>query len=105
MVQGVFLNFQKNEDINLSVNDPFSEMKNLRLLKIWNGDFFGKAKYLSNQLALLEWHECPLNCLPSEFESDKLVELKMHSSRIKQLWTGVKVRSLLVFCMYIVEYI
>ncbi|XP_021814679.1 TMV resistance protein N-like [Prunus avium] len=87
-VQGVYLNFQKNEEINLSVNDPFSEMKNLRLLKIWNGDFFGKANYLSNQLALLEWHECPLNYLPSEFESDKLVELKMHSSRIKQLWTG-----------------
>ncbi|ONH89631.1 hypothetical protein PRUPE_8G005600 [Prunus persica] len=97
VVQGVFLNFQKNEDINLSVNDPFSEMKNLRLLKIWNGDFFGKAKYLSNQLALLEWHECPLNCLPSEFESDKLVELKMHSSRIKQLWTGVKHWSRLTF--------
>lgn len=101
-MQGVFLNFEKEQEIR--VNDPFSEMKKLKYLKIWNGNFSGNTKYLSNELALLEWHACPLNSLPSGFESDKLVELKLHSSCIKQLWTGEKVRSQLVFWMYILEY-
>ncbi|KAB2623842.1 TMV resistance protein N-like [Pyrus ussuriensis x Pyrus communis] len=94
-VQGVFLNFEKEQEIR--VNDPFSEMKKLKYLKIWNGNFSGNTKYLSNELALLEWHECPLNSLPSGFESDKLVELKIHSSCIKQLWTGEKCWSRLTF--------
>lgn len=103
-MQGVFLNFEKEKEIKLRVNDLFSEMKNLKYLKIWNGNFSGNTKYLSNELVLLEWHECPLNSLTSGFESDRLVELKMHSSCIKQLWTGEKVRSQLVFWMYILEY-
>ncbi|XP_008375888.3 TMV resistance protein N isoform X1 [Malus domestica] len=96
-VQGVFLNFEKEKEIKLRVNDPFSEMKKLKYLKIWNGNFSVNTKYLSNELALLEWHECPLNSLPSGFESDKLVELKMNSSCIKQLWTGEKRWSRLTF--------
>ncbi|CAL2278754.1 unnamed protein product [Prunus armeniaca] len=65
-------------------------MNNLRLLKIWNGNFHGNIEYLSNELQFLEWHECPLNSLPSDFESDKLVELNLYSSRIEQLWEGEK---------------
>ncbi|VVA15143.1 PREDICTED: TMV resistance [Prunus dulcis] len=65
-------------------------MENLRLLKIWNGNFHGNIEYLSNELQFLEWHECPLNSLPSDFESDKLVELNLYSSRIEQLWEGEK---------------
>lgn len=74
-------------------------MDNLRLLKIWNGNFHGNIEYLSNEL---QWHECPLNSLASDFESDKLVELNLCSSRIEQLWEGEKVRSLiLIVCMFI----
>ncbi|KAI5314301.1 hypothetical protein L3X38_043477 [Prunus dulcis] len=65
-------------------------MENLRLLKIWNGNFHGNIEYLSNELQFLEWHECPLNSLPSDFESDKLVELNLYSSRIEQLCEGEK---------------
>lgn len=91
---------KKKKEVNLNVN-AFSKMENLRLLKIWNGNFHGNIEYLSNELQFLEWHERPLNSLPSDFESDKLVELNLYSSRIEQLWEGEKVRSLiLILCMY-----
>lgn len=72
--------------------DSFSKMSNLRLLRICNVAPPGSIEYLSNELQLLEWHACPLNSLPSNFQSDKLVELKMHLSRVKQLWNGNEVR-------------
>ncbi|XP_016650463.1 PREDICTED: TMV resistance protein N-like [Prunus mume] len=104
-IESIFLKFPKKEEVlapknkkevNLNVN-AFSKMDNLRLLKIWNGNFHGNIEYLSNELQFLEWHECPLNSLPSDFESDKLVELNLYSSRIEQLWEGEKCWSMLQF--------
>ena len=96
----------------------FSKMKNLRLLKIGNEkppeDFINGAvklpkdlnkgkvqfpkglSYLSNELRVIEWHGYHLNCLPTNFQPNKLVELRMHCSRIKQLWKGNMVRLLLM---------
>ncbi|KAB2626685.1 TMV resistance protein N-like [Pyrus ussuriensis x Pyrus communis] len=89
-VQSILLNLPKEEEVNLNVKDPFLKIERLRLLKIWNGTFFGNINYLSNELALLELDSCPLNTLSSNYESDKLVELRMHSSCIKQIWKGAK---------------
>ncbi|ONH89628.1 hypothetical protein PRUPE_8G005400 [Prunus persica] len=86
-IEGIFLNLPKQEEIHLNA-DSFSKMSNLRLLRICNVASPGSIEYLSNELQLLEWHACPLNYLPSKFQSDKLVELKMHLSRVKQLWNG-----------------
>ncbi|ONH89630.1 hypothetical protein PRUPE_8G005500 [Prunus persica] len=86
-IEGIFLNLPKQEKIHLNA-DSFSKMSNLRLLRICNVASPGSVEYLSNELQLLEWHACPLNYLPSNFQSDKLVELKMHLSRVKQLWNG-----------------
>ena len=98
--------------------EAFSKMKNLRLLKIGNEkpskDFlngtmqlpkdFNKGKvqlpkglnYLSNELRVIEWHRYHLKCIPTNFQPNKLVELRMHSSGIKQLWKGNMVRLLLM---------
>ena len=94
--------------------EAFSKMKNLRLLKIGNEkspeDFingtmqlpkdFNKGKvqlseglsYLSNELRVIEWHGYHLKCIPTNFQPNKLVELRMHCSSIKQLWIGIMVR-------------
>ena len=92
--------------------EAFSKMKNLRLLKIGNEkppkDFInGTVKlpkvqfpkglsYLSNELRVIEWHGYHLKCLPTNFQPNNLVELRMHCSSIKQLWKENMVRLLLM---------
>ena len=98
--------------------EAFSKMKILRLLKISSdklprGFINGtmqlqkdliRAKvqlpqglnYLSNELRLLKWHGCQLKCLPTNFQLNKLVELRMRCSGIKQLWNGNMVRFLVM---------
>ncbi|XP_030932985.1 TMV resistance protein N-like isoform X2 [Quercus lobata] len=109
MVKGIMVNIPIQKVEHLSA-EAFSMMKNLRLLKISSEklpeDFIngtmqlpkdlirGKVQlpqglsYLSNELRLLEWHGYHLKCLPTNFQLNKLVELRMHSSGIEQLWNG-----------------
>ena len=109
------LPIQKVEHLS---TEAFSKMKNLRLLKIGSGklpkDFIngtmklskdlnrGKVQfpeglsYLSNELRVIEWLGYHLKCLPTNFQPNKLVELRMHCSGIKQLWKGNMVRLLLM---------
>ncbi|XP_040995190.1 TMV resistance protein N-like [Juglans microcarpa x Juglans regia] len=85
VVEGIVLNlpFQKEENLNA---ETFSKMKKLRLLKIRYGQLPEDLSYLSNELRLLEWFGYPLKSFPSTFQPDKLVELRMPCSQIKQLW-------------------
>ncbi|KAK4573880.1 hypothetical protein RGQ29_031723 [Quercus rubra] len=103
-VEGIMVNIPIQKVEHLSA-EAFSKMKNLRLLKISseiiNGTMQlpkdlirGKVQlpqglsYLSNELRFLEWHGYHLKCLPTNFQLNKLVELRMHCSGIKQLWNG-----------------
>ncbi|PON97453.1 TIR-NBS-LRR-like protein [Trema orientale] len=96
-VQGLFLSWNGEEKVVLLNADPFSEMKNIRLLKICNVYFSGCPQYdLSKKLRLLEWHGYPLETLPSSFRPDKLVELTMPNSRIEKLWKETEVYEKLV---------
>ena len=117
LVEGIMLNIPIQKVENLSA-EAFSKMKNLGLLKISSEklleDFIngnmqlpkglikGKVQlpqglsYLSNKLRLLEWHGYHLKCLPTNFQLNKLVELRMHCSGIKQLWNGNMVRFLVM---------
>ena len=49
------------------------------------------SKFLSNNLRDLYWHGYPLKSFPSNFHPEKLVELNMCFSRLKQPWEGKKV--------------
>ncbi|PRQ21566.1 putative P-loop containing nucleoside triphosphate hydrolase, leucine-rich repeat domain, L [Rosa chinensis] len=89
-VQSILLQRRTKDDVVHSVNDSFTNMDRLRLLKIWNVKFAGNINYLSKKLQFLEWDECPLDSFPSDFQPDNLVELQMHSSCLKQLWRGKK---------------
>ena len=101
--------------------EAFLNMKKLRLLKIGNVQhpkdfikgnvqpskdlFRGNVQllqglsYLSNELRVLEWHGYHLKSMPTNFQPNKLVELRMCFSGIKQLWIGIMVRfSLIQMC-------
>ncbi|RDX76298.1 TMV resistance protein N, partial [Mucuna pruriens] len=58
--------------------DALSKMNRLELLILNKLNFSGNLNYLSNE------------CLPSSFHPDKLVELILPYSNIKQLWEGRK---------------
>ncbi|KAM5575889.1 hypothetical protein ABKV19_014699 [Rosa sericea] len=89
-VQSIFLKCRTEDDVVHSSDDAFSNMDRLRLLRICNLKFSGNIRYLSNELQYLEWHKCPLDFFPSDFQPDKLTEVRMYDSRIKQLWRGKK---------------
>ncbi|XP_024165351.2 uncharacterized protein LOC112172298 isoform X2 [Rosa chinensis] len=107
-VQGVYLSVLEKEKIQLKA-DPFLNMRKLRLLKICNVNLVDvRFEYLSNKLRLLEWHECPLESLPSSFRPDKLVELKLPNSRIETLWNQRLCLEKLIlmdlsYCQYLVK--
>ncbi|KAG4390261.1 hypothetical protein GLYMA_06G260100v4 [Glycine max] len=76
--------------------DALSTMSSLKLLYLgyWNVgfeiNFSGTLAKLSNELGYLSWEKYPFECLPPSFEPDKLVELRLPYSNIKQLWEGTK---------------
>ena len=94
------LPIQKMEHLHA---EAFSKMKNLRLLKIGNEkfqqDFINgtmqlpkSLNHLSDELRVIEWHGYPFKSMPTSFQPNKLVELRMHCNRIKHLWKGIMVR-------------
>ncbi|XP_031262885.1 TMV resistance protein N-like [Pistacia vera] len=71
----------------------FSNMSNLRLLRICKVQLPEGLEYLSNNLRLLEWFGYPLQTLPSILQLDKIVELKLPYSHISQLWKETKLKT------------
>ncbi|XP_037493786.1 protein SUPPRESSOR OF npr1-1, CONSTITUTIVE 1-like [Jatropha curcas] len=47
-------------------------------------------EFLSDELRYLHWDGYPLRSMPSNFQAEKLVELNLAYSNVKQLWTGVQ---------------
>ena len=71
-------------------------MKKLRLLKInfkqpQHGCIRGNVQlpkslsYLSDELRIIEWHKYPFESMPTSFQPNKLVELKMHCGLINRI--------------------
>ncbi|XP_004310255.1 PREDICTED: uncharacterized protein LOC101295301 [Fragaria vesca subsp. vesca] len=94
-VQSIYLECSTGDNVVHSIDNAFSNMDRLRLLKIWNLKCSGNIRYISNKLQYLEWHECPLDSFPSDFQPEKLVEVHMPFSRIIQLWRGTQGWSML----------
>ena len=111
VVEGIKLNTPIEIEEHLSA-EAFSKMKKLRLLKIGYEQppqdlIRGPVQlpqglsYLSNELRAIDWHGYPLKSMPTSFQPNKLVELRMHYSDIKQLWKGIMVRfSLMQMCFF-----
>ena len=91
-VEGIVLKTPAIKKEHLSV-EAFSKMTNLRFLKIRGPIQLPQGlNYLSNELRVIDWHGYPLKSLPTSFQPNNLVELRMHCSDIKQLWKGIMVR-------------
>ncbi|KAG6620988.1 hypothetical protein I3842_Q046300 [Carya illinoinensis] len=90
-IEGIVLNSPVQDELHLN-SDVFSEMKNLRLLKIIGNVHLSQGiSYLSTELRVMEWHGYPLKSLPMSFRPpDKLVELSMCCSHIAELWKGIE---------------
>ncbi|GAU48636.1 hypothetical protein TSUD_86190 [Trifolium subterraneum] len=71
--------------------DGLAQMSRLKLLRLFGLNFSGSLNFLSSELEYLNWNKYPFTCLPSRFESDKLVELILRGSSIRKLWEGTKV--------------
>ncbi|MED6131540.1 hypothetical protein PIB30_010586 [Stylosanthes scabra] len=65
-------------------------MSHLKLLILREVNFSGCLDFLSNELGYLDWEDYPFTCLPSSFQPNKLVNLMLHHSNIKELWQGIK---------------
>ncbi|KAM7473451.1 hypothetical protein LguiB_020694 [Lonicera macranthoides] len=63
-------------------------MTELRLLEIHNACIPKGPDYLPDELRWIDWDKYPSNALPAMFEADALVGLRLHCSRLKQLWEG-----------------
>ncbi|GJW08788.1 NB-ARC domains-containing protein, partial [Tanacetum coccineum] len=79
---------QEQVEMDDSIDDPycFSIMKRLKFLRISNVRFPQGLSYLSNNLRILEWFECSLKSLPSNFKPTHIYELEMCYSQLKTLW-------------------
>ncbi|XP_068494505.1 disease resistance-like protein CSA1 [Phaseolus vulgaris] len=59
-------------------DDSLKMMKDLKILTVRNGHFFGSPQHLPNNLRLLDWMKYP-SSLPSSFQPKKLVVLNLSS--------------------------
>lgn len=71
-----------------------------KLLVLWGGDFSRSLNYLSNELGYLHWKKYPFEFLPPSFQLDKLVELYIPLSNIKQLWKDIKVLQIFILSVF-----
>ncbi|GKF31609.1 NB-ARC domains-containing protein, partial [Tanacetum coccineum] len=79
---------QEKVEMDDFIDDPycFSIMRRLKFLRISNVRFPQGLSYLSNDLRILEWFECSLKSLPSNFKPTHMYELEMCYSQLKTLW-------------------
>nr|GEW95498.1 TMV resistance protein N-like [Tanacetum cinerariifolium] len=61
-------------------------MRKLKFLRISSIHFPHGLSYLSNDLRILDWYECSLKSLPSNFKPTHIYELKMCYSQLETLW-------------------
>ncbi|XP_014500013.1 TMV resistance protein N isoform X2 [Vigna radiata var. radiata] len=78
-IQGMMVDLPDDYMVHLK-DDSFKKMKNLKILIVRNGNFFGSPQHLPNSLRLLDWMKYP-SSLPSSFQPKKLVVLNLSGSR------------------------
>ncbi|XP_031121032.1 TMV resistance protein N-like [Ipomoea triloba] len=88
-IEGIIVNSYMLGNVPLSTK-VFTRMVKLRILILGHTCLSGSFKYLSNELRLFRLHNCHLSCIPSNFRCEKLVELDMKGSNIKELQCNMK---------------
>ncbi|KAG6628014.1 disease resistance protein RUN1-like isoform X2 [Carya illinoinensis] len=84
-VEAIVIDFPEGDEIiHLSPN-AFKNMKRLRLFRCINAYFYGEPNCLPNSIRVLDWLNCPLQSMPSEFRGDNLFILQMVGSHIQEI--------------------
>ena len=84
----------KKQKVSFWNHNAFLKMPNLKFLRIHNICPQFVPEYLPNKLTYLEWSNYPSKSLPCFFPNE-LVQLRLHCSKIRLLWGGMKVRVLI----------
>ncbi|KAI5387505.1 hypothetical protein KIW84_073570 [Lathyrus oleraceus] len=83
-VEAIVLNYEYVDAV------IFEDFSNLRLLIVHEMNASRSLNHLSNKLRYIELSYYPFMYLPSSFQPNQLVELRLKCSSIKQLWEGKK---------------
>ncbi|XP_035546695.1 disease resistance-like protein DSC1 [Juglans regia] len=87
-VEGIEVSLPEGNDHDMIRLSPksFAKMKRLRFFKSHGAYFSGRSlDYLSNKLRVLDWSNCPLQSLPSNFRGEKLFDFKLYRGRIQEI--------------------
>ncbi|XP_031121159.1 TMV resistance protein N-like [Ipomoea triloba] len=82
-IQGMIVNSKMLKDGPFST-EALEGMKNLRILILNGVCLSGSFEYLSNEIRLFRLYNCHLSCMPFNIRCEKLVELDMEGSNIKE---------------------
>ncbi|XP_059455222.1 disease resistance protein Roq1-like [Corylus avellana] len=85
-IRGILVDLPKGEDMVDLSSKAFEKMRSLRLLMVTpNARFSTGLNFLPNTLRVLDWPNCPLESLPSNFRGMNLNVLRMPRSPLKEL--------------------
>ncbi|KAG6676525.1 hypothetical protein I3842_15G156400 [Carya illinoinensis] len=87
-VEGIKVVLPEGDDHDMICLNPksFAKMKRLRFFISHGERFSGRSiDYLSNELRVLDWSNCPLQSLPSNFRGEKLIDFQLYGGRIKDI--------------------
>ncbi|XP_042960398.1 TMV resistance protein N-like [Carya illinoinensis] len=87
-VEGIKVVLPKGDDHDMICLSPksFAKMKRLKFFISRGARFSGRSlDYLSNELRVLDWSNCPLQSLPSNFRGEKLIDFQLYGGRIKDI--------------------
>ncbi|XP_028763132.1 protein SUPPRESSOR OF npr1-1, CONSTITUTIVE 1-like [Neltuma alba] len=89
-IEGLIINRSEVEEMWV-INKAFRSMHNLKFLRFY-GNFnnlnASRMERLPRKLRLLDWVGCPLESLPTTFNGENLVEIKMSNNNLTKLWDG-----------------
>ncbi|XP_044475737.1 disease resistance protein RPV1-like [Mangifera indica] len=96
-IRGMLFNMVEMTEIDLK-SHAFSKMTNLRVLVVKHISSrddnkihgFDSIEFDFSELECLCWNYYPFKSLPSKFDPENLVVLKMQNNNLKRLWTGSK---------------
>lgn len=113
-VRGIILDMSEVETHIVLDSMTFTNLRNLRYLKIYDSSCPRQCKYNCKlhfpdgfelpleEVRYLHWVKFPLEELPPDFRPENLVDLRLPYSKIERVWEGVKVCfHVLRFCCYI----
>ncbi|KAG6676425.1 hypothetical protein I3842_15G150600 [Carya illinoinensis] len=107
-IEGMLIDLPKEDQLICLSSEVFRRMTNLKYFINCNARFSGGPNYLSNELKVLDWMGYPSQSLPENFHGQKLVDLRISNSLVKDLALRLKnfhnlTRMDFSFCEYLTK--